>query len=222
MRSSSIQLPSAMLLHGWEGGPGCRGSWCPGWRRPGARAPRHRLARQLASPPPCGYFSGNIGLLKPSRMPTTSHLRLGSEGRRPDHSVQARASPPPVLRAMREIGFVARRTLGAHGGTVGYRRSMIIASGEPPASHITWRLESGIALPRELSNVVVRRAPEAPSGWPRAMAPAVDVHPLRDPTPELALPCARTTEAKASLTSNRSMSGAASCRRGQDLARSPG
>src|SRR5688500_1495773 len=66
--------------------------------------------------PPSAYFSGNMSPLKPSRMPTTSQPRLRAA------SVAARitafspgASPPPVLRATREIGVLTPRTLGGHG-----------------------------------------------------------------------------------------------------------
>ena len=88
----------------------------------------------------------------------------GSDGRRRDHARQAEGRQAPVLASRRQAVPAA--------GGVGVRRQRTTrASPWPPPPH---RAATPTPPPRRrnsCSRVRARRLPEAPIGWPRAMAP---------------------------------------------------
>src|ERR1700733_984991 len=81
---------------------------------------------------------------------------------------------------------------------------MMVALASPPPSHMVWSPKRPLVRSSSLSSVAISLPPEAPSGWPRAMAPPLGF------TSSMFGWCsfshASTTEAKASLISTASMS----------------
>src|SRR3569623_1752182 len=56
-------------------------------------------------------------------------------------------------------------------GGISYRRSTIVTLARPPPSHIVCRPHFLLRSFRPYSSVVISLVPEAPSGWPSAIAP---------------------------------------------------
>jgi hypothetical protein len=81
---------------------------------------------------------------------------------------------------------------------------MIVTFACPPPSHITCSPYRPPVRSRLCSSVVISRAPVAPIGWPSAIAPPLAL--TRSLSAPVSASHASTTDANASLTSNKSMS----------------
>src|SRR6476659_1926736 len=81
---------------------------------------------------------------------------------------------------------------------------MIVAFAMPPPSHMVWRPYRPPVRSSSLRSVTMSRAPDAPSGWPSAIAPPFTLTLLMSGW--CSFSHASTTGANASLISTRSMS----------------